>query len=363
MKKFKLIISDFHLGSGSNDDDGNANPFEDFIFDDEFVEFIEYFITGEYEDAEVELVINGDFIDFLNIRHRDRFTDRITERLAVWKFNQVVRGHPLVFEALRIFCLSPNKRLTVMIGNHDPEFFFPKVRERFIQVLEHSDVNIVYYSDRYELEGGVLVMHGHQFEAANMFNYTNPFEERGKKAKYLSLPWGSIFLLKVINPLRKKREYINRIYPIRLFIFFGLVIDFRFTFQLILRSTFEFLRTRIFIPWWKKKASLWNTLKILRDELKVFIHLDRYARRILSKNPHLNSVVMGHTHYPMKRFVLGDRTYVNTGTWTRVVSLHLGDLGHQIRRPYALVSYDERGYARVDLMEWLGQVKPTRRFV
>ena len=42
MKKVKLIVSDFHMGNGKYREDGTVNPLEDFQYDDEFIEFLEY---------------------------------------------------------------------------------------------------------------------------------------------------------------------------------------------------------------------------------------------------------------------------------------------------------------------------------
>ena len=62
-RKLKLVVSDFHLGKGPYRDDGSVNVFEDFRQDGKFAQFLDYHSDGEWKDAEVELVVNGDFFN------------------------------------------------------------------------------------------------------------------------------------------------------------------------------------------------------------------------------------------------------------------------------------------------------------
>src|SRR4051812_38134463 len=102
-KKFKLIISDCHLSAGRFYE-GQLNPHEDFHFDDEMCALFRHFSTGEYgEGVEVELFINGDFLDFLNVPINGEFEDAVTETLALTKLEAVFAAHPLVMDAIRDF--------------------------------------------------------------------------------------------------------------------------------------------------------------------------------------------------------------------------------------------------------------------
>ena len=93
----KVIISDCHLGAGRFHE-GHLNPHEDFKFDDEICEFIDYFSKGEYGEGpsgpvDVELFINGDFFDFLNVPYHGEFEDTVTEDMSLYKLEMaVVRG-------------------------------------------------------------------------------------------------------------------------------------------------------------------------------------------------------------------------------------------------------------------------------
>ena len=67
MKKYKVVISDLHLGRGRTLEGGATNSLEEFYFGKKLIEFFNYYCSGEFRDAEVECVINGDFLNFLGI--------------------------------------------------------------------------------------------------------------------------------------------------------------------------------------------------------------------------------------------------------------------------------------------------------
>src|SRR4051812_23869982 len=119
MKKIKVVVSDFHLGKGHILPDGSLNIFEEFYYDEKFIEFLEYYSTGEYSGADVEVIINGDFLNLLQTDYKGHFTTVITESIDLYKIKTIVEGHRAVFDALRSFAGLPNKRLTYVVGNHD----------------------------------------------------------------------------------------------------------------------------------------------------------------------------------------------------------------------------------------------------
>jgi len=64
--KLKIVVSDFHLGAGPPD--SSQNPLEDFVADEAFARFLETLRTESDRDhKEVELIINGDFFEFLQV--------------------------------------------------------------------------------------------------------------------------------------------------------------------------------------------------------------------------------------------------------------------------------------------------------
>ncbi|HUL36484.1 MAG TPA: hypothetical protein VLW47_02275, partial [Thermodesulfobacteriota bacterium] len=60
-----VVVSDLHLSEGW-DENGYLQRNEDFFFDQNFKRFLEYLSEkGEEEKFSYRLVINGDFVDFL----------------------------------------------------------------------------------------------------------------------------------------------------------------------------------------------------------------------------------------------------------------------------------------------------------
>src|SRR4051812_40762604 len=83
IKRIKLVVSDLHLGKGRILDGGGLNQLEEFYFGDKLVEFFHYYSTGLYQDYEVELVINGDFLNFLQCDYKGHFLTVVTEQIAL----------------------------------------------------------------------------------------------------------------------------------------------------------------------------------------------------------------------------------------------------------------------------------------
>src|SRR4051812_12687944 len=108
--KIKLVISDFHLSRGKWLKNGRRNPLEDFHQDDRFQEFLDYYSTGHYSHADVELIVNGDFFDPLAViplpENSGKFPNleyplEVEEPAAVQKITAILDGHPTSFDALR----------------------------------------------------------------------------------------------------------------------------------------------------------------------------------------------------------------------------------------------------------------------
>ena len=127
------IVSDLHLGEGVLDD-----------FDEEleahFIEFLQW--LGDVPGP-VELVINGDFLDFaqatpwrgsgLESETLDRVPLCFTEQQSVLKFNAIRKAHQATFNALWHFLEVEKHRIVLLPGNHDADFFWPRVRQLFVE--------------------------------------------------------------------------------------------------------------------------------------------------------------------------------------------------------------------------------------
>jgi UDP-2,3-diacylglucosamine pyrophosphatase LpxH len=369
--RIKVIISDCHL-SGGKIFEGALNPHEDFFFDDEMCDFFRYFSTGEYGEnawgpVEVELFINGDFFDFLNVPYEGEFEDVITEDISLYKAKAIIDGHPKVMAALKDFASKPGKKITYMIGNHDADLFFPKVRETIIRTWDakgqcpSENVSIIADQDRVNWEGGVEIHHGNQFEAVHVLNFEKPLLEAYNDKPVLNIPWGSFYVLKIVNRLKVERQYLDKVRPIRVFILIGLLFDPWFTLKYVFLTSFYFLKTRfVYSP--KRRSSIKVTAKILKEHSGSLLQdLEYEARALLTEKPEIKTVIFGHTHKPMNKIWPDGKQYINTGTWTRMVNLDLQNLGRQYSLTFALVRLRD-GAASCELRQWNGEVGPHRVF-
>ena len=368
MKKIKVVISDCHLSAGLNFE-SSRNPHEDFFFDDEMVEFFEYFSKGQYGDGcEVELIINGDYLDFLNVPYRGEFEEIITEQFALYKAECIIRGHPKVMAGLKAFASLPGKKITYNIGNHDADLFFEKVRERIIREWDpqgqypSEKVRINHDRSSIDLEGGVQIHHGNQFEAVHLFNYEKPLLTEGLSQPVLNMPWGSFYVLKIVNRLKWEREYVDKVRPVKGMILWGLLFDTWFTLKFAFLSSFYFIKTRfIYSP--QRRSRLTVTMRILKQESTTFLQdLERDARWLLDQQPNVHTIIMGHTHVPMLKSYPDGKTYINTGTWTKMINLDLRGIGGGYRLTFALIEYGADGRAKASLQQWMGEYRPHRSF-
>ncbi|MCO5141638.1 MAG: hypothetical protein M9962_00950 [Oligoflexia bacterium] len=365
-KKIKVITSDMHLSAGRFVD-GIQNPHEDFFFDREFCEFLEYFSSGPYgEHCEVELILNGDVFDFLNVPVQGDFLDIVTEETALEKLQAIFQGHHEVIAALQTFVSKPGKRILYNVGNHDMEFFFPAVKELFCKTIggdgwTKEKIWVNTETEFLDYPEGIQIHHGNQFEAVHTTNYSKPFLEDNLPEPILYLPWGSVYVIKIINRLKWERDYIDKVKPAKVFMLFGFIFDPIFTFKFFILSTFYFLHTRfLYSP--KRRATIGNTLAIMREEITPFHGLEDDAKEILDKNPQVHTVIFGHTHGPMQRYYRDGKTYINTGTWTRMINLDLRNLGQSTKLTFALIEYDEEGKPTSSLEEWFGLQRAHRPF-
>ena len=369
-EKFVFVISDCHLSAGRVFE-GRLNAHEDFYFDEEMSNFFDYISTGQYGEGpqgpvEVELFINGDYLDFLNVPVSGEFEDEITEQVSLAKLEAIIAGHSQVMAALRRFASHPGKKITYLIGNHDADLFFPKVRERIVREWDPEGrfpspcVELIADRDRVRFEGGVEIHHGNQFEAVHVLNFEKPLLTQFLGEPVLNIPWGSFYVLKIINRLKGEREFIDKVRPIKAFVLFGFFIDPLFTLKFVALSLFYFLKTRfIYNP--RRRSSIKVTADILKQETDFLLDLEKQARRLLDQETELKTVIFGHTHKPMNKVYPDGKQYINTGTWTKMINLDWRSMGRQFCLSFARVHLQD-GVSQCELREWVGEHAPHRRF-
>ena len=350
MAKYKLVISDLHLARGRVLPDGSTNVLEDFVVDRPFEEFLEYYSSGKFFDADVELILNGDILNTIQVDYRGYFSPILTESISVEKVRSIIKGHPRFFNALRNFAKIPNHRITYVVGNHDVEMIWDKTKDVFTEAVG-SHVNFKNFS--YAVDG-VHYEHGQQFEAVNRLNPKKIFITKGLKEPIINLPWGSHFVINFLIPIKLERPTIDKVRPWRDFVRWQLVHDFTWLVKTFVRAALYFFATRFSRSLYRTN-NLVTTLKILK-EITVYPSLKDAARRVMDDNPETHTVIMGHTHVPQHIQFPDGREYLNTGTWNEVTSLELSSLGKGTHLTYAIVDYTKnptRPHAY--LREWRGR--------
>ncbi len=130
LTKTVIVVSDLHISAGELDD-----------CDEELEQHVIDFIGGlNYRGDSVELVINGDFIDFVQAppwRGSDLRTKSdngvslcFTEQQSLAKLQACIQRHAPIFDALQAFLKKKSDNLvTILPGNHDADFFWPSVQD------------------------------------------------------------------------------------------------------------------------------------------------------------------------------------------------------------------------------------------
>lgn len=255
-----LVISDLHLSEGRSPATKKFSRNEDFFFDEEFARFLKYYSESrEGQGREWHLIINGDFVDFLQVTSYEDAPPSLNRdprhpeyglgcgaKESVYKLEKIVEGHRRFFAALAEFVASGNL-LTIGKGNHDVEFHYTEVRESLRQQLQavyrkrlESDavprqdiaarvarVNAesVRFIDWFYLEKGLIyIEHGNQYDRLNSFKYfLEPLLPQGagvdsRRENEIDLPWGSLFVRYLFNRVEKAEPYADNIKPSTRFI-------------------------------------------------------------------------------------------------------------------------------------------------
>lgn len=348
VKKVKLVISDLHLGKGRVLENGGLNSLEEFYYGEKLVEFLHYYSSGIYRDYEVELIINGDFLNFLQVDYKGHFLTVITESVALEVMKSIVDGHRNVFKAMAEFAAKPGNAITYVVGNHDQAMLWPACRAYFNQMVGTPIryKNIVYYFD------GVHIEHGHMHEAANRMDPKKFFLKKDLAEPILNLPFGSHFFVELVLKVKHKYPHVDKIRPFSKMVKWAIFNETGLMISSFLSLMAYFMRS-FFV---KDPRRNWPFRRILQVILEsaIFPDLSESARRVLSDD-RVHTVIFGHTHVYQYRQWSSDKEYFNTGTWTELTSLDIVSLGKITKLTYVLVEYPEDGARpRGRLKEWRG---------
>jgi UDP-2,3-diacylglucosamine pyrophosphatase LpxH len=216
MSETVVIISDLHLGKG-DDFDIFAGPGKT----ESLVSFIQAVATWP---GMVELVINGDFVDFLQLEPWDLRVDR---QEALQKMSRIASAYKdTIFRALGRFLDSPEHRITVLLGNHDVELAFPEVWKRAADaILDAANGDAAARLSSLALDktrvtyvrpvGDVLVHieHGNADDPYNGMNYTTLFHDVERGTSDFSYPPGTQLVYDIINRHKQEFRFVDLLKP------------------------------------------------------------------------------------------------------------------------------------------------------
>jgi len=324
-------VSDFHLGAGHRNRDGTLNILEDFFHDREFIEFLQHFGSKDYEDFEIELILNGDFFNLLQIDFDEIDADILSELTILRRMRRILDGHRATMNALKFFQSLPGRSVAYVMGNHDPGILFPSVQDL---VRESTGEKTRFFIESYAFDG-IYVEHGNQYEAANRFERDHYFLTKNIPEPLLNQPWGTVFLVHVVNKIKRRKPHFDKVLPFSDYLKWLLVYDFRFGLSVIFDIVRFFFRSN-FKGDLRRNNSLKRSFSILK-EAPVFPDLDQAAARILAVRDDIHTVIFGHNHRPTFRQFSPGKEYLNTGTWNSMTHLEIDRLGTRLDCTFVLI--------------------------
>jgi UDP-2,3-diacylglucosamine pyrophosphatase LpxH len=233
--KAVVVISDIHVGAGPLDDcDGELEGL-----------LCQFFTALSCREFSVELVINGDFLEFLQAppwegselesKTKDGIPLCFTQEQSVVKLEAIFKEHDAIFVSLGEFLRAkPDNSIVIQPGNHDADFFWPLVRKRFSEKVCGSDNGVkerlhfnlqqVYRPPDFQ---AAWIEHGHQYDPINSFKVNGESlwskesppiltDVKGRKRLYECL--GTRFLIQYINELDSKYHFVDNIKPFSRFL-------------------------------------------------------------------------------------------------------------------------------------------------
>src|SRR6266545_159921 len=231
-----VIISDLHMGAG---------PLDDFDADIE-LQFVAFLNDLSKKSRPVELVINGDFLEFVQSEpwkpkelRASSANDQplcFTEQQSLAKLDSILRYHPNVFTALgRFLAGNSDHQICILPGNHDPDLFWQGVRVRLQAAIETAAKIPVGDRLKFHLDEvyrpasapSVWIEHGHQHDRCNDFYIGDePFwstlrppilPDRSGKLRLIECV-GTRFLNKYLNQLDEAYPFVDNVKPFSKFL-------------------------------------------------------------------------------------------------------------------------------------------------
>lgn len=227
-----FVISDLHLGGRPASDSGPMGSQICHAYA-ELTAFIDWVRCQADGPDSVELVINGDIVDFLM---DDDYGD--DNAAAPWSPDEV-----LVLEKLKTIInrtkengvygpfnamaelLKDGQNLTFLLGNHDVELSLPAVRRFLEQQLGGANRFRFIYDGEAYVKGDLLIEHGNRYDPWNIIDHSALREARSLMSRGFGQriqqrtsggfvpPPGSFMVIKVINEIKRNYRFVDLLKP------------------------------------------------------------------------------------------------------------------------------------------------------
>lgn len=428
VSKVKIIVSDLHLGAGFFDLD-KGNVLEDFIVDETFARFLhEMREESDKQSTDFELIIGGDMMEFLQAPAVDQFEPRkayppenhrsSSEEDSAKKVDLIIKGHPMFFAALREFIkpANPQRKVTIIKGNHDVNLYWPAVKERIRQAVYATSgerAKLLAFEEVCIHREGIYVEHGNQYsEKVNRVdNFERPLDPEHEGQ--LAIPAGSQFVIEFFNQVEWEKWWVDSVKPMTALIWYALAIDFPFavkTLAAFLKVAHILILGSLAVGEEDLTADAEQLVRQLEDEAQLQVLAQRYAEdetfrrefntrvdrlleaadvppevtraramdevsafnlgksiidgvnsalrraaEIKARETGAQIVVFGHTHDPLCERLESGGLYLNTGTWTwwrDFAEAGLDDWKEFYAAPERFMGEHYLTYARIDYDEF-----------
>jgi len=239
LTKHTYCISDLHLGGALPTQGDIGFQMCPTVARQRLAGFINYVSQVHADDGITQLIINGDFIDFLaekpitdtksvELGQRASF-ESFTENAqqATEKLKRVIHsvdeGAPegkRVFDALEHF-VQKGHQLTIILGNHDIELSLQPVRRMLIERLTQghpSLVEFIYDGEAY-IDGNIIAEHGNRYDGWNAVDhgalraYRSALTRNESCQGVFTPPPGSRLVAQVMNQLKTRYKFIDLLKP------------------------------------------------------------------------------------------------------------------------------------------------------
>lgn len=178
--------------------------------------FLEQLASDPRRD-EIELVIAGDFIDFLAESPYEPWT--ATEAEARKKLKAVFKRNEALFDELAR-CARDLGWLTILLGNHDVELAYPRVRDDLFRRLRTGPhrCHFVQSNEAYRV-GELLIEHGNRYDSWNAIDHDGLRQvvscaSRGEvPPRPLDVCPGSQLVCGAMNPLKEGYHFVDLLKP------------------------------------------------------------------------------------------------------------------------------------------------------